>query len=216
MVEKTIPDVDDIYPLAAKISLLLTLLLFILAFVVFTEYIPVKYELKREIIVEAVEFDQIETAEIEPPKQVARPAVPVEAAEAEVDEDIEIMDTEFDFSAPPPPPPPPAPKQDDQPQEEEIFVAYDTPPQPIRLVKPEYPEIAKQAGIEGQVLLMVTIGSDGRVKEAKVIKSLQPGPGGLDEAAKDAAMKSVFSPAKQRDKPVAVKITLPFNFTLEN
>ncbi len=214
MVEKVIPDVADVYPLASKIALLLSILFFIVSFVVFTEYVPVKYKLKREIIVEAVEFEQMENAEVEPPPPVARPAVPVESADAEVDEDIEIMDTDFDFSAPPPPPPPPPPEAKKE-ETLEIFVAYDEAPQPLRLVTPEYPEIAKKAGLEGTVLLEIIVNTDGRVLDAKVMRSLQPGPGGCDEAAIKAAKGSVFSPAKQRDKPVAVKIVLPFNFRLE-
>ena len=58
---------------------------------------------------------------------------------------------------------------------------------------------------------MVTIGKDGTVENAKIYKSLPM----LDEAALAAAKKCKFKPAKQRDKFVRVKMTIPFHFKLK-
>lgn len=219
MVHKTIPDLADISPLMFKFSILIAVLFHIVIFVSFTNHVPVIYEPTKEFIPEAVNIDVAITAEVPPPPKIQRPAVPVEAAAGEeVDEDVTIMSSEFDFGAPPPPPPAPPTEAKAPPvkKEDEIFVAFDTPPQPVRVAKPDYPEIARKSGLEGLVLLEVVIEKDGTVSNAKVLKSLQPGPDGCDEAAIEAALKSVFTPAKQRDKPVRVKITLPFRFTLNN
>ncbi|MEJ2055699.1 MAG: energy transducer TonB, partial [Calditrichaceae bacterium] len=76
---------------------------------------------------------------------------------------------------------------------------------------PKYPDLARKAGIEGIVVITVTIGKDGKVEDAKVFKSLPM----LDEAALKAAKKCTFKPAKQRDKTVRVKMNIPFHFRLK-
>ena len=99
------------------------------------------------------------------------------------------------------------------------FIAYDTPPELIdgaqqlqeHLV---YPEKAKEAGIEGTVLVQAKIALDGGVKEAKILKGL-PGTG-LDKAALEAVKKTQWKPAKQRDENVSVWITLPVEFRLSD
>jgi protein TonB len=96
----------------------------------------------------------------------------------------------------------------------EDFVAYDSPPQPIALAKPEYPPIARQAGVEGRVFVQLLLDLDGDVMDARVAKS--SGNAALDEAAVEAGKKCKFTPAKQRDKPVRVWVVFPFNFSLRN
>jgi protein TonB len=99
------------------------------------------------------------------------------------------------------------------------FVPYDTPPELINGVKSlqdnlVYPEKAKEEGIEGTVLVQAKIALDGTVKEAEVLKGL-PGTG-LDEAALEAIKKTIWQPAKQRDKDVSVWITIPVEFRLND
>ncbi len=86
----------------------------------------------------------------------------MEAAEGEeVDEEADIAPTTFDdIESLPPPPPPPS----EQAQE---FYAFDEPPVLIRYVSPKYPDLARQAGIEGTVLLSVLVGEDGKVISAR-------------------------------------------------
>ena len=87
------------------------------------------------------------------------------------------------------------------------------PPKPKHIPKPKYPKIAKQAGIEGRVIIHALIDVDGTVREAKVKKS--SGDALLDTAAVDAARKALFTPARQKDRFVRVWFAIPFNFTLE-
>jgi protein TonB len=73
--------------------------------------------------------------------------------------------------------------------------------------------MARTAGIEGQTVVEALVATDGSVSDARVLKS--SGNASLDQAAVDAAMRSRFSPAKQRDKPVRVWVSIPFRFTLQ-
>lgn len=98
-------------------------------------------------------------------------------------------------------------KADDMPNEGE-FVYYEDPPTPVSQVQPAYPEMAREAQIQGRVILHVLVGKDGRVKNIKVIRSVNY----LDQAAKDAVMKWVFKPALSNNKPVAVWVEVPVDF----
>jgi protein TonB len=98
---------------------------------------------------------------------------------------------------------------DDLPSEGE-FVYYEDEPVPVTQVTPAYPEFARDAQIQGTVLLHVLVGKDGRVKNVKVKKGVT----GLDAAAVDAIKKWVFKPALSNNKPVAVWVEVPMNFHL--
>lgn len=88
------------------------------------------------------------------------------------------------------------------------FVYYEDPPTPIFHVPPAYPEFARDAQIQGRVVLHVLVDKFGRVKAVKVIKSVK----GLDDAAVDAVKKWVFKPALSQNKPVAVWVEVPMEF----
>ncbi|MCK4694160.1 MAG: energy transducer TonB, partial [Candidatus Cloacimonetes bacterium] len=94
------------------------------------------------------------------------------------------------------------------------FQIYEDEPVPIKQVKPEYPQFARNAGIEGEVWLEVEVFTDGSVGAIEVRKSLMSGPGGLDEAAIKAVKQWEFSPAKSGGKPVACWVTFPVRFSL--
>jgi len=158
-----------------------------------------------DITIETIEIPQ--TRQIQKPPPPSRPSIPVEAEDDEVVDDVTIEDTDVSFEAmeelPPPPPP----------EEDEVFEFFAVSEKPVLIhkEKPIYPDLAKKAGIEGIVVVLVTIGKDGIVEDAKIYKSLPM----LDEAALAAAKKCRFKPAKQRDKFVRVKMTIPFHFKLK-
>ena len=92
----------------------------------------------------------------------------------------------------------------------------DTPPEPAYWVAPDYPGIARQAGIEGKVILRLLVAPNGSVVDAQVLKTLHPA---FDKAAIDAAMQWRFPPARRKYRPAdrpAEKtwVTVPFNFIL--
>ena len=85
-------------------------------------------------------------------------------------------------------------------------------PEPIKVVKPDYPDMARQAGLEGLVMVHVLIGTDGRVKDVRVDAKLHVPM--LDEAAREAARQWVFVPGMADQRPVACWETIPFRFRL--
>lgn len=94
----------------------------------------------------------------------------------------------------------------------EIFIPVEKQPEIVIGAKPEYPEIAKRAGITGKVFVRVLIDKEGRPKKAVVVKSDSEL---FNQSAIDASMKSAFTPALQNQHPIAVWIVLPYRFTLE-
>jgi periplasmic protein TonB len=82
----------------------------------------------------------------------------------------------------------------------------------IAMQPPVYPEIAREAGIEGTVLMRVLVDTQGAVRDEQVLQSIR----GLDEAALAAATTAVFRPALQQDKPVAVWVVVPIEFRLRD
>ncbi len=75
---------------------------------------------------------------------------------------------------------------------------------------PRYPEIAKRAGIQGTVQVLVTIDESGQVVEASVVN----GNPLLRAAALDAARRWRFSPTLLSRVAVRVQGILTFNFQL--
>ena len=89
---------------------------------------------------------------------------------------------------------------------------YDKPPKLKASAKLIYPEAARKMGIEGQVVLLIHIGKDGKVNETKTVKSIPE----LDDAAIATVKKVKFKPAEYEGKPVSVWVRFPVNFKLQN
>jgi protein TonB len=84
---------------------------------------------------------------------------------------------------------------------------------PVSIEKAEYPLAARRAGLEGAVILLLTIDAAGRVTEARVRRGIGLG---CDEAARDALLRSRFEPGLDRSgRPVATRIRYRYNFVLE-
>ena len=153
-------------------------------------------------------FDIPQTEQIKIPEPPARPSVPVASEDEFFDEDITIEDTDFDdfedWDAPPPPP-------SEGPNVK--FIPYDKAPKPKIPIRPVYPEIAQEAGIEGTVVIQAFVDKKGKVTDTVVLKGI-PNTG-LNEAAMTAIEKTRFKPAKQRDRAVGVWISIPVNFRLK-
>jgi TonB family protein len=83
-------------------------------------------------------------------------------------------------------------------------------PQKTRHVDAVYPEEARAARVQGVVILEATIGSDGKVADAKVLRSIPL----LDQAALDAVLQWEFEPSRLDGDPVPVIMTVTVNFSL--
>ena len=84
-------------------------------------------------------------------------------------------------------------------------------PRPIYAPEPEFSEEARIAKFQGEVTLLVTIGTDGRARNLTVVRSLGMG---LDEKAKEAVRTWRFDPARKDGRPVAVQMNIIVNFHL--
>ncbi len=85
-------------------------------------------------------------------------------------------------------------------------------PKVLRQVNVEYPERMKELGIEGRVVLELTVDGNGKVVAARVLTGLRAE---LDAVALAAARKLLFSPATVNGVPVKVKIPYTFTFVLD-
>ena len=204
--EKYIPILKYNYPLTVRIAGLSGVLLITFGFL----FIPRNFEAvvleeADQIIIEQIDIPQTQQIDLPPPP--ARPSVPIESEDEDLADDLTIEETDLEsfeaWDAPPPPPEGPRVK----------FIPYDDPPKPLTLIKPKYPEIAQEAGIEGTVIVQVFIDKKGRVKETSILQGI-PNTG-LDEAAIEAIRNTRFKPAKQRERAVGVWISIPINFRLK-
>jgi protein TonB len=87
---------------------------------------------------------------------------------------------------------------------------FDELPVLISIEPPVYPQIVRDAGIDGTVLVQVLIGKNGRVKEAHAVGGTEV----LHAAALASARTAVFKPALQGARPVEVLIVIPIVFRL--
>ncbi len=90
------------------------------------------------------------------------------------------------------------------------FVYFEELPEVITKVPPVYPDLAREAGVDGTVLLQALVDKEGRVRDVKVAKSIPM----LDNAAVSAVKQWIFKPALSNNKPVAVWVAVPVRFTL--
>ena len=75
-----------------------------------------------------------------------------------------------------------------------------------------YPEIAKETGIQGRVMVAFSINTDGSVSNVRVTRSLDPA---LDkEAVRVISSSPKWTPGKQRDRAVKVSYSIPVIFQL--
>jgi protein TonB len=75
-----------------------------------------------------------------------------------------------------------------------------------------YPEVAREAGIEGRVTVKVLVGESGNVIKVGSVS----GPDAFHDEVRDKASDLQFTPGLQNGKPVKVWVTVPFNFKLKN
>ncbi len=107
--------------------------------------------------------------------------------------------------AAPAPPPPPAPRAAG-PTRRPVAIAAECAP-------PDYPEGARRRGVEGRVLLLVSVDSTGAVIAVEIGES--SGSDLLDEAARAAVEGWRFEPALLDGEPVSDRVRVPVRFRIE-
>ena len=82
----------------------------------------------------------------------------------------------------------------------------------------KYPAIARENGIEGQVVVSFVVEKDGTITDPKVVRD--PGAGLGKEATRVVDMMGKlpekWTPGQQRGNPVRVQFILPVKFELKN
>jgi protein TonB len=98
------------------------------------------------------------------------------------------------------------------PAEEPIRVGGEVqPPKKLKDVRPEYPMTARNARVEGTVILEAVIDSRGLVADVRVLKSIPL----LDEAAVEAVKQWRYQATLLNGEAVPIVMTVTVNFGLE-
>jgi protein TonB len=180
-------------------------------------------DLQTQEIVRMAEITQTRQQSAPPPPP--RAPVPVEVPNNTVIEQQDLdFDASLDLSAAldttmgPPTPNDPTPTATANRPDGEIFVVVEQEPELIggmaalqRAV--DYPEFARQAGIQGRVFVQFVVDEAGQVQDPHVTRGVHKL---LDEEALRAIKAMSFRPGKQRGNPVKVRLTLPVNFVLQS
>lgn len=175
-----------------------------------------------ELVVELEEEEMIPITQQEPPPpppppQQAPPQIEIVDDEEEIEEELEIEDSEIDEDTEIEP----IVQEEEVAEEPEIFTIVEDPP-----LFPggeaamrkwlgrniHYPQMAKDAGIQGTVYVKFEVDQNGNVKDAQILRGIG---GGCDEEALRVVNKMpTWKPGKQRGRAVRVYFNLPVRFTL--
>jgi len=85
-------------------------------------------------------------------------------------------------------------------------------PVEISRVKPQYPEAARKARMQGVVILEAIITKVGNVESVRILRGINPL---LDNAAMRAVQQWKYKPATFNGRPVPVYLTVTVTFTLQ-
>lgn len=194
----------DRYLIDIEKATIISFCLVILLFLLFPRY---KIQRQKPIatIITSLQVEDIPLTRQGAPRQPPpRPVIPIASEDEFYPDDITIEDTEFAF--------------DDYSLTEgsglatgriEIFQ-----PRPIFEVIPEYSEELQKQGIEGIVKLHLHIDQFGLVVEVIVLEN-STGSAVCANAAKSAALKGRYVPAKKNGQPADLWITRTYTFGLQ-
>ena len=195
----------DEHPRILRTAVLLALLIHAVAFVATPSFTVEPYKLREDgpppITPVVVSWERSEP----PPPAPKPPAVREFEPSMDAAEDATIGDTSFDplGAAPVAPVPRGTPR---------VLDVFEVPPKLVLRIRPVYPELAKQAELEGVVGLLIVVDEAGNVVSADVVRSVP----GLDRAAIEAILQWKYEPALQRDVPVRVRIFQSVRFRLRD
>jgi len=82
-----------------------------------------------------------------------------------------------------------------------------SPPKPVKLVAPSYPEVMVLTKVAGNVILSLSVGSDGNVKKVHFIDGVRP----RAKISEQAARKWIFPQTKRRSLR---RVRVTFLYTL--
>jgi len=103
----------------------------------------------------------------------------------------------------------PLPAPEDECTSAPDFVPIDSAPQVVRAPQPQYPDSARQAGLQGKVLIKALLNKKGEVTQVEILESDAEI---FNLPVLDAVTQWLFTPALQAGQPVCVWVTIPFLF----
>ncbi len=175
---------------------------------------------KLEMEVEEEEMIPITQQEVPPPPPppVQQQVIEIVEDDEEIEEELEIEDMEatedMEIEI--------VEVQEEVVEEPEIFtIVEDMPSFPggeAELFKYlgksiKYPQMAKEAGIQGRVFVTFVVMENGKIANVKLLRGI--GGGCDEEAIRVVKSMPTWAPGKQRGKPVRVQYNLPIKFTLQ-
>jgi len=93
------------------------------------------------------------------------------------------------------------------------FVVVDRLPEVIKLIKPKYPRLAKEAGLEGTVWIAVLVDINGSVIDARIYKSSDVDI--LDKAVLEVVYRNIFRPAIKNSRPIKLWVSYKVEFVID-
>ena len=101
------------------------------------------------------------------------------------------------------------------PSSDQVFMesVVEERPEMLTHPQPQYPDLLRQAGVQGRVIVQAVIDTSGRAEPASVKVLQSPNPG-FDSPAKQMVLKALFRPARVHGRAVRVLVNLPIDFTL--
>ncbi len=218
-------DLENKKTVFMQIGLVVVLSLVLIAFEWTTTDVNVDYSLmEQDVEVEEEIIPITRQEEVKPPPPPPPPAVAdilnIVEDDVELDDELEIMDTEMDQNA--------MVDFSNMVMEEEtrdageIFMIVEEMPefpggqealQRYLASSVRYPVIAQENGIQGRVYIQFVINQTGEVTNATILRGVDPS---LDrEALRVVQAMPKWKPGKQRNRAVRVSYTVPINFVLQ-
>ena len=102
------------------------------------------------------------------------------------------------------------------PTSDQVYLEAVVEERPERLTgpAPQYPDLLRQAGVSGRVLVQAVIDTTGRAIPSTVRIVQTPHPG-FDDAARKVMVQSLFRPGRVAGRAVKVLVSLPVDFTIK-
>jgi len=195
----------DQYQINLKKATILALLLVIFLFLIFPRIKisnPIEIEgIGTPLTIEDIPITQQSAARKPPP----RPVVPIPSEDELFPEDVTIEDTELTFNNF---------SMSRGSGKRTLGPINIFQPRPIFEVIPEYSEVLQKKGIEGIVKLHLHIDKSGRVIDVVILENTTKSII-CANAAKQAAMKGRYIPAKKNGKPTDLWISRTYTFGLQ-
>jgi len=171
--------------------------------IVVKKYVPPPPKIERREV--AVRKKQL-TRKVPIPDPTPDEPEPIREPEPEVEDAPLPTDVEFLIGTPEPPAP-----------SGPLLAGLGDVSNPVLIqetkLEPEYPELARVARLEGNVILQAVIRTDGSVAQIEVLRSNRPNMG-FEESAIAAVQHWRYEPAQQNGRPVEVYFTVIVEFTL--